>query len=103
MKAGNGHSTDKINELEFVDGYIWANVFYFNGMVRIDPNSGYIVEVIDFTPLFNGEMKVVQELGQMRGFDYNNNVCNGIAYDPDEDVFYVTGKRWNLMFKLKLG
>ena len=103
VKAGNGHSTDKINELEFVDGYIWANVFYFNGMVRIDPNSGYIVEAIDFTPLFNGEMKLVQELGQMRGFDYNNNVCNGIAYDPDEDVFYVTGKRWNLMFKLKLG
>ena len=51
VKNGNGHSQRLINELEFVDGYIWANIFYFNGMVKIDPNSGYIVQAIDFTPL----------------------------------------------------
>ena len=40
-----------INELEFVDGYIWANVFYLNGMIKIDPSTGYIKETIDFTAL----------------------------------------------------
>ena len=91
-----------INELEFVDGYIWANVFYYNGMVKIDPDSGYIVEKVHFSPLHAAEMSLVKELGQLRGYDYNNNVCNGIAYDPAEKAFYVTGKRWNMMFKIRL-
>lgn len=42
VKNSNGRSQSMINELEFVDGYIWANIFYLNGMVRIDPNSGYV-------------------------------------------------------------
>ena len=42
MKKDNGRSQPLINELEFVDGYIWANVFAWSGMIKIDPNSGYI-------------------------------------------------------------
>ena len=102
VKKLNGQPQNMINELEFVNGSIWANIFYFDGMVRIDPDSGYIQEAFDFAPLREAEMKVVQELGQKRGYDWNNNVCNGIAYIPAEDAFLVTGKRWNLLFKIKL-
>ena len=91
-----------INELEFVDGSIWANVFYFDGMVRINPDSGVIEEAIDFAPLRKAEMTVVKEKNQDQTYDWNNNVCNGIAYDEAQEAFYVTGKRWNLMFKIQL-
>ena len=57
----NGNKQDAINELEFVDGYIWANVFYLNGMVKIDPSNGHIVEVVDFEDLHEGEMEMVEE------------------------------------------
>ena len=83
-----------------MDGYIWANVFYMNGMVQIDPSSGFIVDMVDFTPLHDAEMAFVSKENGMRGYDYGNNVCNGIAFDPEENAFYVTGKRWNMMFKI---
>ena len=60
IKGGNGRSQRGINELEFVDGQIWANVFGWSGMIRIDPNSGYIQEVIDFSDLHNAEMGLVK-------------------------------------------
>ena len=93
---------DKLNELEFVDGYIWSNVFYLNGMVKIDPSNGQVVEEVDFEDLHDTEMEMVSQKNQLQGYDSNNNVCNGIAYDPSEKAFYVTGKRWNLMFKIRL-
>ena len=73
VKKPNGQSQGMINELEFVDGSIWANVFYFDGMVRIDPDSGVISEAIDFAPLRAAEMTIVQEKNQDRNYDYNNN------------------------------
>jgi glutamine cyclotransferase len=78
-------------------------VFYFDGMVRINPDSGYIEEAVDFAPLREAEMQLVQDLGQNANYDWNNNVCNGIAYDPEQDAYFITGKRWNLLFKIKLG
>lgn len=102
VKMENGRSMSLINELEFVDGYIWANVFYYNGMVKIDPNSGFVVQRVDFTDLHSAEMGLVLSSGQNEGYDYGNNVCNGIAWDPAERAFYVTGKRWNMMFKIRL-
>ena len=71
-------------------------------MVKIDPESGYITEVINFKALHDAEMALVKDSGKLRGYDKNNNVCNGIAYDPAEDAFFVTGKRWNMLFKIKL-
>lgn len=71
-------------------------------MVKIDPESGYIVDKINFKALYNAEMALVKDSDMLRGYDRNNNVCNGIAYDPAEHAFFVTGKRWNMMFKIKL-
>lgn len=102
VKGEQGKPLKLINELEFVDGMIWANVFYYNGMVEIDPESGYVRRYVDFAPLHKAEMGLVKESNGLRGYDYNNNVCNGIAYNPAEKAFYITGKRWNLMFKVRL-
>lgn len=44
----------------------------------------------------------MKQKGEYAGYDHGNNVCNGIAYDEAEKSFYVTGKRWNMMFKIKL-
>ena len=71
-------------------------------MIKIDPDSGFIVDIVDFKPLYDAEMSLVKELGQLNGYDHRNNVCNGIAYDPIKKDFYVTGKRWNMMFKIRL-
>ena len=49
----------RLNELEFVDGYIWSNVFYLNGMVKIDPSNGQVVEEVDFEELHDAEMEIV--------------------------------------------
>jgi len=61
-----------------------------------------ILDVLNFEPLRIAEMAMVKDLGKLSGYDHNNNVCNGIAYDANEDVYFVTGKRWNTMFKIKL-
>ena len=71
-------------------------------MIKIDPNSGYIQEKIDFSDLHKAEMGLVNAMNQNIGYDHRNNVCNGIAYDPAEKAYYVTGKRWNMMFKIRL-
>lgn len=56
VKSNNSQPQAMINELEFVDGFIWANVFYFNGMIKIDPESGHIVDVVNFDNLHDAEI-----------------------------------------------
>ena len=98
----DGSAQSLLNELEFVGGYIWANIFYQNAMYKICPCTGAILERIDFQPLREIEDAIVKDRGEDYGYDANNNVCNGIAYDQREDAYYVTGKRWNIMFKIQL-
>lgn len=59
MKYSNGQTLRGVNELEFVDGQIWGNVYGWDGMVRIDPDSGYVTDSIDFAPLRGAEMALV--------------------------------------------
>jgi len=47
-------------------------------------------------------MRLVKERGEINGYDFGNNVLNGIAYDAENDEFYLTGKRWHMMFKLRI-
>ena len=96
-----GFEQHRINELEFVNGYIWANIFLENFIVKIDPSQGKIVKTYDMKSLLDAEFRLVEKLGEWN-YDYGNNVLNGIAYDGLEDVFYLTGKRWRMMFKLKI-
>ena len=83
----------KINELEWVEGKIYANTYQFNKEVGIiiDPNSGRVDGVIDFSGL---KSKVEQVS--------NLDVLNGIAYHPKRKTFFVTGKNWSKLFEVKI-
>lgn len=81
----------ELNELEWVDGKIYANRYQKNGVAIIDPTSGAVTGVIDFTPLKN-------QVTQHGGLD----VLNGIAYNPETKTIFVTGKRWDKLFEVEV-
>jgi len=84
----DGHPRDYLNELEWVDGKIYANVWQSDTILRIDPASGRTEAVIDASGLLDGE--------ERNGTD----VLNGIAYDPARQVFFITGKLWPKLFEV---
>ena len=85
-----------------MNGFIWATVRFYFGMLKIDPSLGEVVLRINFHPLHDIELRLVDHLQLLRTYDWHANQVHGLAYDPAEEVFYVTGKRWNLIFKLKI-
>jgi glutamine cyclotransferase len=82
-----------INELEWVDGKIYANTYQFNKevIVIIDPSSGTVEGVIDFS----GLKELVEQHPQL-------NVLNGIAYHKRRKTFFVTGKNWSKLFEVTI-
>ena len=82
-----------INELEWVDGKIYANTYQFNKEVSviIDPSSGTVEGVIDFS----GLKELVEQHPQL-------NVLNGIAYHKRRKTFFVTGKNWSKLFEVTI-
>jgi glutaminyl-peptide cyclotransferase len=87
----NGEPVEKLNELECVGQLVWANVYQTNDIVAISGASGEVVGVADLSEL-------VPE-----GFeDTNDFVLNGIAYNPETERFWVTGKQWPVMYEIEL-
>jgi glutaminyl-peptide cyclotransferase len=82
---------DRLNELEFVKGQIYANIWHSNMVARISPQDGHITAWIDFTGLLPDDQMVDAE-----------SVLNGIAYDPQRDRLFVTGKQWPVIFEVKI-
>lgn len=80
---------DNLNELEYVDGMILANIWYSDRIARIDPQTGNVDGWIDLTGLFP----------ESRRGD-RDHVLNGIAWDPESRRLFVTGKNWPLLFEL---
>ncbi|WP_452227033.1 glutaminyl-peptide cyclotransferase [Lacinutrix cladophorae] len=80
-----------LNELEWVNGKIYANRYQKNGVAIINPLNGAIEGVIDFSPL---KKKVTQH----KGLD----VLNGIAYNPETKTLFITGKRWDKLFEVEI-
>lgn len=80
-----------LNELEYINGYIYANVWTTNFIVKIDPKTGKVVGRLDLAPLAY-EAKKGNPMAE---------VLNGIAYDAPTDKIYVTGKMWAKIFELK--
>ncbi|MBR2005287.1 MAG: glutaminyl-peptide cyclotransferase, partial [Thermoguttaceae bacterium] len=76
------------NELEFVDGELWANVYQTNKIVRIDPTTGRVLQAIDFS-------KIVPE-SLRESWEY---VLNGIAFDGAKNRLLITGKCWPTLFE----
>ena len=80
-----------LNELEWIDGKIFANIYQRNGVVIINPETGGVEGVIDFKPL----RKLVKQHAQL-------DVLNGIAYHPERKTIFVTGKNWDKLFEVTL-
>ena len=89
--TANGIPIRNLNELEYVNGEIFANVWKTDRIVRIAPDTGNVTGWIDLKGLFVPE-------GPMKPVD----VLNGIAYDSEQDRLFVTGKLWPNLFEIKL-
>ena len=92
--ADNRGLVDSLNELEYINGYIYANRWYNNDIVKIDTANGHVVGKINMTGLL-----------QQYAPDYRaseKDVLNGIAYDSATKKLYITGKNWPKMFEIRL-
>lgn len=87
----NGRAVDRLNELEWVKGEIWANVWYDTKIARIDPRSGGVIDWIDVAPL-----------RKQAGVTDSEAVANGIAYDAKSDRVFITGKNWPKLFEIRV-
>ena len=86
-----GTLIDQLNELEFVDGEIFANVWQTERIARISPQSGRVVGWIDL----NGLLSPIYRLE-------SGAVLNGIAYDANRKCLFVTGKLWPRILEIRL-
>jgi glutaminyl-peptide cyclotransferase len=88
----NGQPLKNVNELEWVKGDIYANVWMTDRIAIIDATSGVVKSWIDLTGLLDASDRASGEV----------DVLNGIAYDAKTDRLFVTGKRWPKLFEVKL-
>ena len=86
-----GEAVNFINELEWIDGKIWANVYTTDYVVIINPQTGIVEGMIDFTGLLKEE-----------DMTERTDVLNGIAYDKEGGRIFVTGKLWNKLFEVEI-
>jgi glutaminyl-peptide cyclotransferase len=82
---------DQLNELEYVKGEIYANVWHSDRIARISPRDGHVIGWIDLTGILPDDQRVNSE-----------SVLNGIAYDAQHDRLFVTGKQWPTIFEIKV-
>lgn len=91
----NASIFNRANELEYVDGKLYANVYQKPSVMIIDATSGAIEGVINFSGL---SKKITKD----ENWNDNESVLNGIAYHPLKGTFFVTGKNWNKLFEVKI-
>ncbi|HVS51112.1 MAG TPA: glutaminyl-peptide cyclotransferase [Opitutaceae bacterium] len=87
----DGRPVERLNELEFIRGEIFANVWQTDEVVRIDAATGNVRGVVDFSGLLPTTERTPE-----------TDVLNGIAYDEKRDRLFVTGKRWPKIFEIRL-
>lgn len=87
-----GKPVTQLNELEWVEGEVWANIWQTDRIARIDPKSGQVTGWIDLTGLLSAAERRQSQA----------DVLNGIAYDPQTKRIFVTGKLWPKLFEIKL-
>lgn len=80
----------QVNELEWVEGKLYSNIFTKDFIVIVDPKSGAVVEIVD--------MKGLRKLSKVTDDD----VLNGIAYNPKTKTLFVTGKNWDKIFEVRV-
>jgi glutaminyl-peptide cyclotransferase len=82
---------DQLNELEFIKGEIYANVWHSDMIAQISPRDGHVIAWINLTGLLPSDQRINTE-----------SVLNGIAYDSQHDRIFVTGKQWPAVFEIKV-
>ena len=87
----NNGKIPSLNELEWIDSKIYANIYQRNGVAIINPKNGAVEGVIDFSPL----KELVTQHPQL-------DVLNGIAYNPETNTIFVTGKDWDKLFEVEV-
>jgi glutaminyl-peptide cyclotransferase len=87
----NGAPAVNLNELEYINGNIYANQWQYNYILKIDPASGQVTGKLDLTELVN----------RVKAKDAQADYLNGIAYDPDTKKIYVTGKLWPELYEIQ--
>ncbi|WP_034357736.1 glutaminyl-peptide cyclotransferase [Deinococcus phoenicis] len=94
-----GQPVKNLNELEYVQGSVYANVWLTNRIARIDPKSGNVTAWLDVTPLMQEASADAARAGQPLTFD---DVPNGVAYVPERGTLLLTGKRWPTVYEVKV-
>lgn len=92
--VSNQGEVDLINELEMIDGFIFANVWFTDNIIKINPENGHIVGVMNLKGLL--KQYYPQALPDHEG------VLNGIAFDSTSRKMYITGKNWPKLFEIQL-
>lgn len=91
VRDDSGHPVDDLNELEFIHGEIYANVWHSDVILRISPQTGKVLGVIDLSGIINKR--------ELPGGDA---VLNGIAYDAANNRLFATGKLWPSLFEIRI-
>jgi glutaminyl-peptide cyclotransferase len=87
--TNEGEPVEELNELECVDGQVYANVYPTDDIVRVDPSTGRVTAVIDASGLLTADENAGAE------------VLNGIAYDAEAATYLLTGKYWPTLFEVR--
>ena len=90
-----GQPIAQINELEYADGLIYANIWHTDRVAVIDASSGAVRAWLDFTDLH-------EQVSDVVGWDFEGKTLNGIAYDPASHHFFLTGKYWPKLFEVEV-
>jgi glutamine cyclotransferase len=80
----------KLNELEYIQGQIWANIWQQDKIAIINPQTGKVEAWVDLIGINEEDRQDP------------NNVLNGIAYDSERDRIFVTGKKWSKLFQIEI-
>jgi glutamine cyclotransferase len=84
----SGNPVDRLNELEYINGDIYANIWLEQKIAIINPKTGQVKGYIDLTKIYQP--------------NDHNSVLNGIAYDPKTDRLFITGKNWPNLYEIKI-
>ena len=87
----NGKPVRWLNELEYIDGKVWANVYTTDEIVIINPKDGNVTGVVDCRGLLPRSL-----------YTAGTDVLNGIAYNPEDGKIYLTGKNWPKLYEVRL-
>jgi glutamine cyclotransferase len=97
-------AVNNLNELEFIDGYVYANRWQYDYILKIDPNSGFVVGIINLQDFLQKNSRADLSYLKKEGSTamQSGAVLNGIAYNKKEKTLYITGKLWPEIFEIRI-